>query len=105
MHCMIINCQPLCMALKLVLTPIVSIVGAVSFVHALRQQSAEAARALVSCQRLHLALLDESGALPALWDTLSTVMRDNCIAQLDASCWSVTKIARRLRSVIMCVST
>jgi hypothetical protein len=58
--------QPLCMALKLVLTPIVAIAAAVPFVHALRQQSAEAARALVSCQRLHLALLDESGASPVL---------------------------------------
>lgn len=53
--------QPLCMALKLVLTPIVSINAAIPFVCALRQQSAEAAEALLSSQRSHISLLDLPG--------------------------------------------
>jgi hypothetical protein len=50
--------QPLRMALKLVLTPIVSINAAVPFVNALRQQSSEAAAALLFAQRLHMTSLD-----------------------------------------------
>lgn len=53
--------QPLCVALKLVLTPIISIETAIPFVNALRQQSAEAASALLASQRAHMSLLGTSG--------------------------------------------
>jgi hypothetical protein len=58
---LILSSQPLCTALQLVLTPIVSIGSASPFVTALRQQSAEAAQALVACQRLHMLLLEAPG--------------------------------------------
>ncbi len=57
--------QPLCMALKLVLTPIVSVNAAIPFVRALRLQSSEAAAALLSAQRSHMAFLDTPSVLAA----------------------------------------